>query len=104
MWYEEEENAAEHDTETYAHQSSESLIKVVLRYELLASLTWGITPVPPAKGLQASGTGGTWHSTICYLAAFVHELIFPEDPLKRKRMVLFLSYSKFITRKDATIL
>jgi hypothetical protein len=48
MRYEEEENSTEHYADTYAHESSKSLLEVVLRYELLADLTGGIAPMPPA--------------------------------------------------------
>ena len=48
MGYEEEENSTEQDADAYAHESSKSLLEVVLRYELLAGLTGGIAPVPPA--------------------------------------------------------
>jgi hypothetical protein len=48
MGDEEEENSTEKDTETYAHESSKSLLKGVLRYELLAGLAGRTAPVPPA--------------------------------------------------------
>jgi hypothetical protein len=48
MRYEEEEDSTEKDADAYAHESSESLLEVVLRYELLAGLTCGFAPVPPA--------------------------------------------------------
>src|SRR5690348_1486091 len=99
MWHQEEENATEQNTKTYTYKSSQSPIEVVLRYDLLAGLTWGITPVPPAETFETCRTHSSRHCTTCYFAVFVHELIFPEDPLHRKRMVLFLSYSKFSTRK-----
>ena len=95
MGYEEEENSAEHDTETYDHEPSKSQIEKVLRYEFLACLTGRSAPVPPAETLQTSWTRSTRHRTIYYLAAFVHDLTFPEDLLHLKLMVLILSWAKY---------
>jgi len=81
MWHEEEENSTEKDAETYGHESTQSPIKEVLRYHLLAGLTGGIAPVPPTEALQTSRAGRPWHRTIGYFAAFVHDLIPSKDPL-----------------------
>lgn len=104
MGYEEEENSAEQDAETYAHESSESLLEGILRYEILACLTGRSAPVPPAETLQTGWTRGSRHRTIYYLAAFVHDLTFPEDALHFKLKVLFLSCVKYSTWESAAIM
>jgi hypothetical protein len=53
----------------------------------------------PTETLQASWTYGTRHRTIYYLAAFVHDLAFPVDPLQRKSRVMF-SYFKYSIVND----
>ena len=90
MGYEQEENSTEQYTETYAHKSSKSPIKGVVRYELLAGLAGGIVPMPPAEALQTSRTCGPGHRTICYLAAFIHNITLLEISMLFKLMVLFL--------------
>jgi hypothetical protein len=81
MRHEEEENATEQNAETDAYKSFQSLIKGIIGYELLASLTGRSAPMPPAQTLQASRTHGSRHRTTFYLAAFVHNRAFLEDAL-----------------------
>ncbi|MGZ6367528.1 MAG: hypothetical protein ACXWPS_16395 [Ktedonobacteraceae bacterium] len=51
--------------------------------------------MPPAETLQTSWTRGARHRTFYYLAAFIHDLTFPEDLLHLKLMVLILSWAKY---------
>ena len=102
MGYEEEEDSTEKDTDAYAHESSKSLLEVVLRYELLACLTGRSASVLPAETLQASWTCCARHRTIYYLAAFIHDLTFPEDLLHLKLMVLILSWAKYSIWKSTS--
>jgi len=103
MRYEEEENSNEQDADTNAHESTKTLLEGPRRYELLAGLTGRTAPVPPTQALQTSRTNGARHRTIWRLAtAFVHDLTLSEDPLLFKRMVMFLSCSKYSTCKSAS--
>jgi len=69
MRHEEEENSTEQYAETYAHESTKSLLEGPLRQELLAGLTGRTAPVLPAETLQTGRTYGARHRTIWCLAA-----------------------------------